>query len=102
MLLIQTYIIVGNRCVILVMYVDGLFLTSSERLVAEYKQALNSEFEMKDLGIMHYFLRLEVWQRNDEIFLESRKIYSGDIEEVRYDRVQIHAYIDGNGFEENK
>jgi hypothetical protein len=33
-------------------------------------------------------------------FPESRKIYSGDIEEVRYDRLEIHT--DGDGFEENE
>jgi hypothetical protein len=54
---------------------------------------------MKNMGMMHYFLGLEVWKRTDEIFPESRKIYSGDIEKVQYNRVQIHAYIDGDGFE---
>jgi len=24
---------------------------------------------MKDLGLMHYFLGLQVWQKNEEIFL---------------------------------
>jgi hypothetical protein len=28
---------------------------------------------MKDLGLMHYFLELEVWQRSDEIFLSQGK-----------------------------
>ena len=28
---------------------------------------------MKDLGMMHYFLGLEVWQRIDEIFLSQGK-----------------------------
>eukprot|EP00253_Pinus_taeda_P001650 PITA_01650 len=28
-----------------------------------------SEFEMKDLGLMHYFLGLEVWKKPSEIFL---------------------------------
>jgi hypothetical protein len=28
---------------------------------------------MKDLGKMHYFLGLEVWQRTDEIFLSQGK-----------------------------
>ena len=28
---------------------------------------------MKDLGLMHYFLGLEVWQRKDEIFLSQGK-----------------------------
>jgi hypothetical protein len=55
------YHIVGDKCLILVLYVDDLFLTSSERLIVECKRALNSNFEMKDLGMMHYFLGLEVW-----------------------------------------
>ena len=32
-----------------------------------------SEFEMKDLGMMHYFLGLKVWQRTNEIFLSQGK-----------------------------
>jgi hypothetical protein len=67
------YHIVGNECLILVQYVDDLFLTSLERLIVECKQALNSEFKMKDLGMMHYFLGLEVWQRTNEIFLSQGK-----------------------------
>jgi hypothetical protein len=63
----------GNECLILVLYVDGLFLTSSKRLIAECKQALNAKFEMKDLGLMHYFLGLEAWQRTYEIFLSQGK-----------------------------
>jgi hypothetical protein len=34
---------------------------------------LNYDFEMKDLGMLHYFLGLEVWQRTDEIFLSRGK-----------------------------
>jgi hypothetical protein len=52
------YHYVGNECLILVMYVDDLFLTGSERLIVDCKKALNFEFEMKDLGMMHYFLGL--------------------------------------------
>jgi hypothetical protein len=55
------YNIVGDECLILVLYVDDLFLTGLERLIVECKRALASEFEMKDLGMMHYFLGLEVW-----------------------------------------
>jgi hypothetical protein len=53
--------------------VDDLFLTGSERLIAECKQALTAKFEMKDLGMMHYFLGLEVWQRTDNSFLSQGK-----------------------------
>jgi hypothetical protein len=55
------YHIDGNECLILVLYVDDLFLTGSKILIAECKQALTAKFEMKDLGLMYYFLGLEVW-----------------------------------------
>ena len=47
--------------VILLLYVDDLFLTGDEKLIAKCKKKLTAEFEMKDLGQMHYFLGLEVW-----------------------------------------
>jgi hypothetical protein len=52
------YNIVGDECLILVLYVDELFLTGLESLIVECKHALASEFEMKDLGMMHYLLGL--------------------------------------------
>jgi hypothetical protein len=35
---------------------DNPFLTNLENLIVECKHALASEFEMKDLGVMHYLL----------------------------------------------
>jgi hypothetical protein len=67
------YIMIGGEVLILVLYVDDLFLTGSQRLIAECKRDLASEFDMKDLGLMHYFLGLEVWQRDGEIFLGQGK-----------------------------
>ena len=63
------YNIVGNDPLILVLYVDDFLCTGAEHLIVGCKRELASEFEMKDLGLMHYFLGLEVWQRSDEIFL---------------------------------
>ena len=45
----------------LVLYVDDLFLIGTDGLIANTKRKLASKFEMKDLGIMHYFLGMEVW-----------------------------------------
>lgn len=59
--------------VILLLYVDDLFLTGDKELIVDSKQKLAAEFEMKDLGPMHYFLRLEVWQNSDEIILSQGK-----------------------------
>ena len=63
---------------ILVLYVDDLFLTGEEQLIARRKRELTFEFEMKDLGVMHYFLGLEVWGNPGEIFLIQGK-YAADI-----------------------
>jgi hypothetical protein len=61
------YKIVNGEALILVLYIDDLFLIGIENLITECKYALASEFEVKELEMMHYFLGLKVWQRTDEI-----------------------------------
>jgi hypothetical protein len=39
-----------------------LFLTCTEELIARCKADLASEFEMKDIGLMHYFLGIFLGQ----------------------------------------
>jgi hypothetical protein len=55
--------IVKNHHVILVLYVDDLFLTGEEHLIAQTKRELSTKFEMKDLGLMHSWPRgvAETW-----------------------------------------
>ena len=48
---------------------DDLFRTGEEKLILESKRKLAAEFEMKELGTMHNFLGLEVWQKSREIML---------------------------------
>ena len=47
---------------ILLLYVDYLFLTRNEKQITNCKKKLTKEFKMKYFGLMHYFLRLEVWK----------------------------------------
>ena len=46
--------VVEDVPVILLLYVDDLFLTGNEKQIMESKKKLAEEFEMKDLGLMHY------------------------------------------------
>jgi hypothetical protein len=68
----------GNQPVILILYVDDLFLIGNEGIISWCKRELTLEFKMKDLVLMHYFLGLEVWQRQGEIFLTQGK-YTVDV-----------------------
>ena len=55
-------IVVEGKILIIVLYFDDLILTGDEQLIHSFKQDLAKEFEMKDLGLLHYFLGLEIWQ----------------------------------------
>jgi hypothetical protein len=67
------FIVVGEDPLILLLYVDDLFITGAERLINSCKESLASEFEMTDIGLMHYFLGLVVWQEPGHIFLGQGK-----------------------------
>ena len=53
--------IVKKEPIIILLYVDDLFVTGVECITLECKKMLAIEFEMKDIGLMHHFLGLEVW-----------------------------------------
>ena len=67
------YLMVRGEILILVLYVDDLFLIGSLGLIEDCKRDLAKEFEMKDLGLMHYFLGMEVWEIGGEILLGQGK-----------------------------
>ena len=66
-------IVVEGKILIIVLYVDDLILTSDEQLIHSCKEDLEKEFEMKDMGLLHYFLGLEIWQQEGELFVSQGK-----------------------------
>ena len=72
------YIIRGEDTLILILYVDELFITGVDDITTKCKLGLASKFEMSDIGLMHYFLVMEVWQEEGDIFLKQGK-YVADI-----------------------
>jgi hypothetical protein len=81
--------VMNDETVILLLYVDDLFLTGEEKLITDCKIKLNAKFEMKDLGPMHYFLGLEVWKSPEKIFLNQGK-YAVEILK-RFDMLECKA-----------
>eukprot|EP00253_Pinus_taeda_P030768 PITA_30768 len=69
----ESDIVVDGKLLIIVLYVDDLILTGDEMLILSCKEDLAREFEMKDLGLLHYFLGLEIWQCNDGLFVSQGK-----------------------------
>ena len=53
----------------ILLYVDDLFVTGEDDLIADTKRELAIELEMNDLGMVHYFPGMEVWQSTDGVFL---------------------------------
>ena len=88
-----SYKVVENVPVILLLHVDDLFLTGNEKQIMESKKKLAEEFEMKDLGLMHYFLGQGVWKRSEGIFINQGKYR--DIEEIQYVGMQSHGHTHG-------
>jgi hypothetical protein len=65
--------VMNDEPVILLLYVDDLLLTGEENIITKCKKRLASVFEMNVLGLIHYFLGLEVWQSLEGIFLNQGK-----------------------------
>eukprot|EP00253_Pinus_taeda_P003236 PITA_03236 len=53
-------------------------VASDEQLIRSCKEELAREFEMKEISLMHYFLGLEVWKGNGELFVSQGK-YENEI-----------------------
>eukprot|EP00253_Pinus_taeda_P029403 PITA_29403 len=74
---IDSYFTEGKPLII-VLYVDDLILTGVDQLIKYCMEDLAREFDMKDMGLMHYVLGMEVWQRDGEVLVFQGK-YANEI-----------------------
>ena len=75
----------GINIIIIFVYVDDLLVTgNNQELTNEFKSEMFNEFEMTDLGLLTYFLGLEVRQLRNQIFHKSKQICQGNFEEISY------------------
>ncbi|KAJ8645381.1 hypothetical protein MRB53_007129 [Persea americana] len=64
----------GGKMLIVCLYVDDLIYTSNDKAMFDvFKQSMMTEFDMTDLGLMHYFLSIEVVQGSAGNFLYQKK-----------------------------
>ena len=56
------------------LYVDDMiYMGSCESLVEEFKYCMMGMFDMSDIGLLHYFLGVELNQSKDDIFISQKK-----------------------------
>lgn len=60
---------------ILCLYVDDVIFTGNNlKMISDFKHIVTKEFEMTDLGLMSYFLGIEVIQGEDGIFIHQKSM----------------------------
>lgn len=64
----------GGKTTALIVYVDDIVMTKNDPVeISSLKLFLGKEFEIKDLGSLHYFLGIEVARSKKGIFPFQRK-----------------------------
>ena len=63
-----------GKLLIFCLYIDDLIFNGNDVVMfKEFKKSIMIEFEISDLGMMHYFLGIEVVQSANEIFISQKK-----------------------------
>ena len=64
----------GAEVLIISLYVNDMLITGNNvSLIEGFKQEMMQAFEMTDLGLMTYFLGMEINQKENEIFVCQKK-----------------------------
>jgi hypothetical protein len=52
---------------------DLIFTRNNPKMFGDFKQTMIKEFEIMDIGLMSYYLRIEIKQGEDGIFVNQEK-----------------------------
>ena len=72
------HVLVEGKLLIIILYNDYLIIIGYEKLIDSCKEYLARELEMKYMGLLHYFLGLEIWKRDGKMFV-SQGNYANEI-----------------------
>lgn len=77
-----------SEMMIVCFYVDDLIFTeNSEAMFAKFREAMTRQFEMTDMGLMSYFLGIEVQQTNEGIFILQKKYADNILKKFKIESV---------------
>jgi hypothetical protein len=93
-------IVVEGKILIIFLYVDDLILNGDEKMIHSCKEDLAKEFEMKDMILLHYFLGLEIWQRDGELFVSQGKYAREILGKFHMEGLETHGYSSSRKLEE--
>ena len=73
-----------QRVIALLIYVDDIIVTGNDKKERQtLKQCLIKEFEIKELGMLKYFLRIKVAYSKQRIFISQQKYITNLVKETR-------------------
>ncbi|GJU28830.1 retrovirus-related pol polyprotein from transposon TNT 1-94 [Tanacetum coccineum] len=96
---------------IISLYVDDLLVIgSNDHLVKEFKKQMESEFDMSNMGLVSYFLGMEIKQLPNGVHISQRKYASDMLKKLRFliwELQRVLRYVKGSldlgiMFERNK
>ncbi|RDY12724.1 putative mitochondrial protein, partial [Mucuna pruriens] len=89
-----------DNCNILLvcLYVDDLIFTGNNlNLFEDFKKVMSCEFEMTDIGLMSYYLGLEVKQMNNDIFVSQENYAKKVLEKFKmFDCNLVNTLMEGS------
>jgi len=85
------YVLNQRKDVVLILfYVDDLLITgNNDEIIQECISKLKETFEMIDLGLLHYYLRMQMYQYKDYTYLNQSKYISDMLQKFRMEECTI-------------
>lgn len=77
----------GTSIIIVSLYVDDLiFMGNDHKMLQDFKADMMKTYEMNDLGLMHYFLGIEMSQNDKGIFICQKKYVESILKKFNMDK----------------
>nr|XP_016460199.1 PREDICTED: uncharacterized mitochondrial protein AtMg00810-like [Nicotiana tabacum] len=91
-----------SDCIILLIYVDDIAIFgSSKSLISQFISSMSTEFSMKDLGQLHYFLGIELKHNSLGLLLLQHRyitsiLHRFKLEKCKPELTPLHSKLDWN------